>query len=47
MAKLWVDNSEIEVKDGIPLLEACLENGIYIPNLCYIQHTDNPSASCR
>jgi bidirectional [NiFe] hydrogenase diaphorase subunit len=47
MAKLWVDNSEIEVKDGIPLLEACLKNGIYIPNLCYIQHTDNPSASCR
>ena len=47
MAKLWVDNREIEVKDGIPVLEACLENGIYIPNLCHIQGTDNPSASCR
>ena len=47
MAKLWVDSREIEVKDGIPLIEACLDNGIYIPNLCHIQGTDNPSASCR
>ena len=47
MAKLRVDNREIEAREGISLLEACLDSGIYIPNLCHIHGAENPSASCR
>ncbi len=47
MPKLLVDNKEIEVKEGTALLQACLDNGIYIPNLCYLESMDDPSASCR
>ncbi len=45
--KLLVDNKEIEVEEGATLLQACLENGIYIPNLCYLEDMESPSASCR
>ncbi len=44
---LLVDNKKIEVEDGTTLLQACLDNNIYIPNLCYLNGMDNPPASCR
>jgi NADH dehydrogenase/NADH:ubiquinone oxidoreductase subunit G len=47
MIKLTVNNSEIEVKEGMNLLEACLDNNIYIPNLCFIKGKERISASCR
>ena len=47
MIKLLVDNKEIQVKEGTTLLQACLENEIYIPNLCYLEEMEVPSASCR
>ena len=47
MVKLLVNDKEIEVKDGITVLQACLVNGIYIPNLCHLESMDNPAASCR
>ena len=47
MPKLLVDNKEIEVKEGTTLLKACLDNGIYIPNLCYLEGMEAPPASCR
>ena len=47
MVKLLVDNRVIEVEEGANLLRACLENGIYIPNLCYLESMEVPSASCR
>ena len=47
MVKLLVDNMEIEVTEGTRLLQASLDNGIYIPNLCYLNEMDRPSASCR
>jgi bidirectional [NiFe] hydrogenase diaphorase subunit len=47
MIKLKVDNKEIEVQEGTVLLETCLTNGIYIPNLCYLKDQRNPEASCR
>jgi NADH dehydrogenase/NADH:ubiquinone oxidoreductase subunit G len=47
MPKLLVDNKEIEVKEGTTLLKACLDNGIYVPNLCYLESIDDPPASCR
>lgn len=45
--KLRVDNQVIETKKGKTLLQACLDNQIYIPNLCYLENMENPSASCR
>lgn len=47
MIKLVVDTKEIEVQEGTVLLEACLRQGIYIPNLCYLEDMGHPNASCR
>ncbi len=47
MVKLLVDNIEVEVDEGKNLLQACLDNDIYIPNLCYIDGINRVSASCR
>ena len=47
MVKLVVDDREIEVKKGATLLKACLENEIYIPNLCYLEEMEGSVASCR
>ena len=47
MLKLQVDNQEIETKEEKTLLQACLDNQIYIPNLCYLEDMEGPSASCR
>jgi NADH dehydrogenase/NADH:ubiquinone oxidoreductase subunit G len=42
-----VDGQTIRVEKGTNLLDACLSNGIYIPNLCHLEG-DNPApASCR
>jgi len=46
MIKLTIDGKEILAKDGQTILEAAIENGIYIPNLCY--HPDlKPIGGCR
>jgi len=45
--KLLVNNMEIEAEDHKTLLQACLENGIYIPNLCFLKQMKRPPASCR
>lgn len=42
-----VDGREIRAKKGVSLLAACLEAGIYIPNLCHIEGMAEPPASCR
>ena len=47
MPKLWVDGKEIETKQETTLLQACLDNDIYIPNLCFLESMEDPSASCR
>jgi len=47
MPKLRVDGKEIETKQGTTLLQGCLDNGIYIPNLCFLESMEDPSASCR
>jgi bidirectional [NiFe] hydrogenase diaphorase subunit len=47
MPKFLVDTKEIEAKQGTTLLKACLDNDIYIPNLCYLDGMDPPSVSCR
>jgi NADPH-dependent glutamate synthase beta subunit-like oxidoreductase/ferredoxin/NAD-dependent dihydropyrimidine dehydrogenase PreA subunit len=46
MIKLTIDNKEIETEEGKTVLEAALQAGIYVPNLCY--HPDIPPiGSCR
>jgi NADH dehydrogenase/NADH:ubiquinone oxidoreductase subunit G len=40
MAKLKIDDNEIDVPDGITIMEAARLNGIYIPSLC--SHPDLP-----
>lgn len=47
MLKIRVDNQVIETKKGKTLLQACLDNQIYIPNLCYLENMERPPASCR
>ena len=47
MVKLLVDNKEIEARERTSLLQACLDNEIYIPNLCHLEWLEHPPASCR
>jgi len=47
MVKLQVDGKEIEAKQETSLLQACLDNDIYIPNLCFLKDLESPPASCR
>jgi len=47
MIRLLVDDTEIETEEEKTLLQVCLDNDIYIPNLCYLENTDSPHASCR
>jgi len=44
---ITVDGQSLSVNPGSMLLEVCLDNDIYIPNLCHIEGTNHPSASCR
>jgi NADH dehydrogenase/NADH:ubiquinone oxidoreductase subunit G len=47
MITLRIDDQVIEVTEGKNLLEACLDEGIYIPNLCHIEGMEQPPVSCR
>lgn len=47
MVKLTVNGREIQVEEGANLLQACLDHGIYIPNLCFMKGMEDPPASCR
>ncbi len=47
MVKIRVDDKEIEVEEGSNLLEVCLDNGIYIPNICHMTGEEKPYAACR
>jgi bidirectional [NiFe] hydrogenase diaphorase subunit len=47
MVTFSVDDKNYSAPEGTPLLKACLENGIYIPNLCFLPDDDDPPASCR
>jgi NADH dehydrogenase/NADH:ubiquinone oxidoreductase subunit G len=47
MVSILVDQKKIEVPEGTLLLKACLDNGITIPNLCYLKQVDPAPASCR
>ncbi len=44
--KFTIDGLKVETEEGNTILEAALENGIYIPNLCYSPHL-KPYGACR
>ncbi len=37
----------MKAAEGTVLLKACLDRGVYIPNLCYLEEMSSPPASCR
>ena len=47
MITLSIDGNKIEAARGANLLKVCLDNDIYIPNLCYLEGMERPPASCR
>ncbi|NLI81539.1 MAG: 2Fe-2S iron-sulfur cluster binding domain-containing protein [Deltaproteobacteria bacterium] len=47
MVAIVVDGKTIEAEEGANLLQVCLENGIYIPNLCFLKEMEHPTGSCR
>ena len=46
MAKLTIDGAEIEVEDGITVLQACEEAGVEIPRFCYHERL-SIAGNCR
>ena len=46
MIHLTIDDKQLEVVEGRSLLEACRENGIHIPTLCYHPALE-PYGACR
>lgn len=47
MVRIFVDDKEIFVDEKKSLLQGCLDNDIYIPNLCFLEDMDDPPGSCR
>jgi bidirectional [NiFe] hydrogenase diaphorase subunit len=47
MITISVDGRTIETDEGATLLRVCLDNDIYIPNLCFLDGMEPPPASCR
>lgn len=47
MVTIEVDRKRVEAKEGISLLKACLDNGHFVPHLCYVGKNDRVSACCR
>jgi len=45
--EMMVDGKTLQVEENRSVLQACLENDIFIPNLCYMKGMRHPPASCR
>ena len=45
--QIQVDGKTLSVEDGRSVLQACLENDIYIPHLCFLETMTEAPASCR
>lgn len=44
---LNIDGVQVKTREGVTILEAALEAGIYIPHLCFLPEADPPIGSCR
>lgn len=47
MVELNIDGKQVVAKKGASLLQTCLDNGIPVPNLCFLKGMDEPTGSCR
>ena len=47
MVTILINQDQVKAKEGTPLLKACLDNGHYVPHLCYFERTERPAACCR
>ena len=47
LIRLTIDDTRIEAEKGTKILQAALDAGIYIPNLCYVPEADLPFGGCR
>jgi bidirectional [NiFe] hydrogenase diaphorase subunit len=47
LIKLTIDDTQVEAERGTKILQAALDAGIYIPNLCYLPEADLPFGGCR
>jgi len=45
--EIVVDGKALQVEKNRSVLQACLENDIFIPNLCHVEGMAHPPASCR
>lgn len=45
--EIVVDGRVLQVAENRCVLQACLENDIFIPNLCHVDGMAHPPASCR
>jgi formate dehydrogenase major subunit/NADH-quinone oxidoreductase subunit G len=44
---LTINGKSVTAGEGDSLLKTALDNGVYIPNLCYLEQKEKQSASCR
>jgi bidirectional [NiFe] hydrogenase diaphorase subunit len=47
MVEMIVDGRPIQASQGVSVLQACLDNNIYIPHLCFLEDDPEPDAACR
>lgn len=47
MISIRVNDKPIDAAEGANLLQVCLDNEVFIPNLCYLEGMGEPPASCR
>lgn len=47
MISITVDDRQIQVAAGTSLLKACLDNGVHIPHICFLEDDKSAPASCR
>jgi bidirectional [NiFe] hydrogenase diaphorase subunit len=47
MVEMIVDGRPIQAKRGASVLQACLDNNIYIPHICFLADDPEPNAACR
>jgi bidirectional [NiFe] hydrogenase diaphorase subunit len=47
IVSLTIDGKKTTACEGESLLRVALDNGIYIPNLCFLRDRPEPAASCR
>lgn len=47
LVNISIDGHRYKVEEGINLIDAAKEKGVFIPSLCYFKHADPPLGTCR